>query len=100
MDSPVSLNIPLTFPDSLPANTVSPTFNVPEVIKTVATAPLPFSILDSIMTPLPGASKGALRSKISACSKIDSSKDSIPSPVSADTFTKICSPPHSSGMIS
>jgi hypothetical protein len=54
----------------------SPTLRVPRLTSTVATAPRPRSTLASSTTPLAGASRTALSSRTSACSRIASSRRS------------------------
>ena len=96
---PSSSVIARTRPNTEPASTMSPRFNVPLVTRTVATGPRPRSRRASMTRPRAGASIGALSSSTSACNRMLSSKRSMPSPVIADTGTKIASPPYSSGTI-
>ena len=69
---PLSLIKALTFPHFKPLTKKSPFLIVPEVTTTVATAPLPTSIFDSKTIPVALESKSVFKSKISACSTIDS----------------------------
>ncbi len=57
-----------TRPNSWPASRMSPTFRQPCLTSTVATAPRPFSRLDSTTTPAAGPSGTAFSSSTSACS--------------------------------
>jgi HPr kinase/phosphorylase len=100
IELPDSSNMLRIRPYSSPAIIISPCFKVPACTTKVATAPRPFSRLDSMTIPWAGPSWTALRSITSACSRIASSRLSIPSPFSAETFTNWCSPPQSSGMTS
>ena len=61
-------------------------FSVPFFTSTVATAPRPFSTLDSMTMPEARPSRGARSSRISACSRIESSRLSMPAPVRAETL--------------
>ena len=70
--SPLSLIKALTFPHFNPLTKKSPFLIVPDVTTTVATAPLPISILDSKTIPVALDSKSVFKSKISACRTIDS----------------------------
>ena len=67
---PFSSNIARTRPNSWPAMIGSPGFSVPRLTSTVATAPRPFSMLDSITTPAARPSRVALSSSTSACSRM------------------------------
>merc|ERR1712086_365664 len=68
--SPLSLIKALTFPHFNPLTKKSPFLIVPDVTTTVATAPLPISILDSKTIPVALDSKSVFKSKISACRTI------------------------------
>ena len=97
---PLSSTMARTLPYALPHAIGSPTFNVPFCTSTVATAPLPLSSFASITTPLALRFGFAFNSHTSAVRRIISSSWSIPSPVRADTGTKIVLPPQSSGISS
>ena len=75
---PFSSNIARTRPNSWPAMIGSPGFSVPRLTSTVATAPRPFSMLDSMTTPAARPSRAAFSSSTSACSRIVSSSSSMP----------------------
>ena len=79
---------------------MSPTFSVPRCTSTVATGPRPLSSLASITAPSAGRSGLALRSRISACSRMASSSLSRLMPLVAETSTAWVSPPMSSTWIS
>ena len=98
--SPISFSRIRDLPYSSPTIIKSPFVNFPSLIRMVATGPLPLSTPDSITVPMGLPSNGADKSSTSDCSKIDSSKSSTPSPLIAETFTNITSPPRSSGIIS
>jgi hypothetical protein len=70
---PVSSNIARTRPNSVPAMIGSPVRSVPFFTSTVATAPRPFSMLDSMTSPEASPLRGARSSSTSACSRMDSS---------------------------
>ncbi len=89
-----------TRPNWVPASSNCPCFNKPDCTSTVATGPRPLSSVASTTIPLAFPLSTASSSRISACSRIASSKASTPSPVIAETLTKIFSPPHSSGITS
>ena len=74
-----------------------PVLKVPFWTSNVATGPFPLSKFASITTPVASALGLALRSWISATSKMYSNNSSIPVPCSAETFTTMVSPPQSSG---
>ena len=95
---PRSSNSARTRPNCSPATTESPILSVPRLTSTVATAPRPRSTLASSTQPTAGASCTALSSSTSACNRSDSSNFSMPSPVFAETGTKMFSPPHSSAI--
>ena len=92
---PLSSNIARTRPNSLPARIAVARLAACRCLtSTVATAPRPFSMLDSITTPAAGPSRGALSSSTSACSRIASSSWSMPAPVRAETLTNMfCAAP-------
>ena len=93
---PLSSTIARTLPLAAPADTKSPTFNVPFCTKIVATGPRPLSSSASITRPLARLLGFAFNSRTSAVNKIISSNNSIPSPLFADTGTNIVLPPQSS----
>ncbi len=97
---PVSSNIARTRPNSWPASNMSPWCSVPSWTNTVATGPRPLSSADSTTTPRQRRSGEAFSSRTSACNTIESSSWSTPSPLIAETGTKISSPPHSSATTS
>ena len=66
---------------------------------TVAVGPRPVSICDSTITPCAPHFGFALRSRTSACSKMDSMSSFMPVPLSAETALVIVSPPQSSGVM-
>ncbi|KAH3682585.1 hypothetical protein WICPIJ_006460 [Wickerhamomyces pijperi] len=78
-----------------PATITSPFVSVPCVIKTVASAPIPFWVLDSMTQPSTGVflSFEAFKSMISLNVMIDSSSLSMFNPVSPETLTVCTSPP-------
>ena len=76
----------------------SPTFKVPFCTKIVATGPFPLSSSASITRPLALLFGFAFNSSTSAVNRIISKRVSIPSPVCAETGTKIVLPPQSSGI--
>ena len=85
---------------AMPARIGSPTFSVPRLTSTVATAPRPFSMLDSTTMPEARPPRGALSSSTSACSRMASSSLSMPVPSFAETCTNMVEPPHSSEITS
>ena len=91
-----SLNIALTLPYDVPANTISPTCNVPLDTRTVATYPRPLSKEDSMIEPVALRLGFALRSSISASSNTFSNKSLTPRPVFAEISCDWYFPPHSS----
>ena len=93
---PCSLNMARTCPHSLPAMMISPTFRVPFCTSRVATEPRPFSILASMTVPLALQVGSALRSRISACSRIASTSLSMLIRFLAETSAHRLSPPISS----
>ena len=97
---PLSLTNPLIRPNSCPLIMISPFLSVPLCTRIVAIGPRPLSNRDSITTPEAGPVSIAFNSSISDCNKTLPNNVSIPSPVRAETWTKIVSPPHSSGITS
>mmetsp|Transcript_38106 Transcript_38106/g.119615 ORF Transcript_38106/g.119615 Transcript_38106/m.119615 type:complete len:240 (+) Transcript_38106:633-1352(+) len=85
-----------TLPEAAPAAKVSPTLRVPRCTSMVATVPRPRSSWASTMAPRAGASGFALRSRISACSRILSSSSSRPILFLAEICAESTSPPRSS----
>ena len=97
---PLSSIIALTLPCADPAAIASPTRSVPFCTRTVETGPLPLSSCASRTSPLARLFGFAFNSITSAVSTIISIRSSRPSPVFADTGTKIVLPPQSSGISS
>ena len=93
---PLSFSIALTFPYSLPATAISPTFNFPFVTIILQRGPLPLSTFASITVASAKVSLFVFNSESSACKTIASSNLSILLPVSADTSTDWISPDKSS----
>ena len=94
---PSSSRIARTRPYSKPHRTMSPLCRVPSRTRTVATGPRPLSRKDSMTAPLAIPLRTAFSSRTSACSRIASSRSSMPVPAFAETWTNWLSPPHSSG---
>ena len=97
---PLSSTNALTLPHSDPDTKISLTLRVPFCTRTVATEPLPFSNLDSIMEPLAVLLGFALKFNKSACNKIDSLSLSKLIFFNADTSTSKTSPLSFSTIIS
>ena len=95
---PLSSIIALTLPCAEPAAIASPTRSVPFCTSTVATGPLPLSSCASNTRPLARRFGFAFNSITSAVRRIISISSSRPSPVLADTGTKIVLPPQSSAI--
>ena len=85
-----------TLPWDAPAEIKSPTLRVPFCTSTVATGPRPLSSSASITRPLAFLLGLAFNSSTSAVKRTISNKSEIPSPVLADTGTKMVLPPQSS----
>ena len=98
---PVSSNMARTRPNSLPARIGSPSFSVPRLTSTVATAPRPFSMLDSITTPeaRPVARRLQLQHLGLQQDRLEQLVDALRRSC-AETLTNMFWPPHSSGMTS
>ena len=97
---PLSSIMARTLPEHAPAAMKSPTWSVPFCTRIVATGPLPLSSSASTTRPLACRFGFAFNSATSATRSIISRRVSIPSPVWADTGTKIVLPPQSSGISS
>ena len=97
---PLSSIMARTLPWLAPAETKSPTCNVPFCTSTVATGPRPLSSSASMTRPLARRFGFAFNSIISAVRSTVSSRVPIPSPVFADTGTNSVLPPQSTGISS
>ena len=98
--APVSSVMARMRPKESPASRMSPRSSWPRWTSAVQTAPRPFSMRDSIITPLAAPLAGACNSNSSACRETACSRASTPSPVCADTGTNCTSPPQSSAVTS
>ena len=106
-DGPASVSCSLrsfsrarTLPQAEPATTMSPRRRVPRLTSTVATGPRPLSSLASMTTPSEERSGSALRSIISACTRMASIRPSRLVRFLAETSMIWVSPPRLSAMTS
>ena len=100
IERPNESSMARTRPWADPAAITSPVCRVPFWTSMFATAPLPLSRRASRIRPRARRSGFAFSSSISDCRRIISIRSEIPSPVLADTGTKIVLPPQSSGISS
>ena len=95
---PKSLTIARILPYVLPTTSESPTLSVPFWTNNEADGPRDLSNSASITVPTAFFSGLAFNSCTSEVNTIISNKSSIPSPLNAESGTKIVSPPQSSGI--